>query len=440
MATCPLELRSILAGACEDGRVDAACVAICSPRESGAVAVGSANPREDVAASAETLFHIGSVTKAITAELVWRLIDAGRLSSSTTIVDAAPELARLPAFADRRLTIAHLLSHTGGIDGDVIFDAGRGKDVLRRYMAQIPHVDLLFAPAAHFSYANLAYNVLGRIVEVVGGRAFEDALRELLCGTHGLSDVAILPEEKIRRRTALHFTRAGGKWLPSLFGPCSNIGSGTILAMSMPELARWGRALLGTGEVVRNMRESAVALPFSHRYEGWGFGVSLFDESGRILFGHDGGTAGTTTFLRIAPRQDAAWAFAATGHGAAAVYRQLDPVLRKAIGLDTAPVRLVRGNVPGDLAPYEGVYARHGMTFTVRRVDDALGLSVAGAHAPQILNGLILRPLNVQVFETRIEAVAATVWISFHDFAADGRPGLFCALERMAKRTQEHLS
>lgn len=433
-----IELQTLLDAACGDGRLDAACLAISSHGQTRAFAAGLANPREGVAATPDTLFHIGSVTKAITAELIWRLVEAGRLSPGTTIAEAAPELARLETLADPRLTVAHLLSHTGGLDGDVIFEAGRGKDVLRRFMLQIPTIGSLFAPGANFSYANVAYNILARIVELTGGRSFEDALRDLLHGTYGLSHLAILPEEKVRQLTALHFTHESGKWLPSRFGPHSNIGSGTMLAMGMPDLVRWATALLDTGEIVRSMSTPAIQMPFSHRYEGWGFGVSLLDDCGNTLFGHDGGTAGTATFLRIAPKQNAAWAFAATGRASLAVYREIEPLLREEVGLGPAATHTPQGALPADLGLYEGVYARHGMTFTVQRRDDnALVLTTAGRFAFEMLNGLVLRPLDGQVFETRIPTLDALVRLSFHDFAADGRPQLFFALERMAKRTQE---
>lgn len=424
-----------LRSACETGRVCAAALAIHADGRADAFAAGLANAREDIPATADTLFHIGSVTKAIVAELVWRLIVEGRLSRETPVIEAAPELGHIETLADRRLTIGHLLTHTGGLDGDVIFEAGRGKDVLRRFMSGIREIGSLFAPGAHFSYANVGFNILARIVELHGGAACEDALADLLCKTHGLDQVAILPEGKIRRRTAVLLTRDGDRWVPSLLGPYSNIGSGTVLAMGMPDLARWGAGLAASGDLLRHMREPGVRLPFSHRYEGWGYGVSLFDGMGAGLIGHDGGTAGTATFLRVAPASGCAWAFAATGREAVAVYREIEPLVRESLRLEPAPAHRPQGAPPTALEAYQGCYRRHGMTFRVEAgADQALRLSLSGDYAPDDWVGLRLRPITAAVFETEIPSLKATIRVSFHDFDGAGKPRLLSVLERMARR------
>jgi CubicO group peptidase (beta-lactamase class C family) len=437
MASQSAALETRLRSACETGRICGAALAIHADGQAESFAAGLANAREDIPATTDTLFHIGSATKAITAELVWRLVVDGRLSADLPVIDAAPELAHIETLADRRLTIGHLLSHTGGLDGDVIFEAGRGKDVLRRFMSQIREIGSLCPPGERFSYANVGFNILARIVELHGGAAFEDALGDLLRTTHGLGQFAILPEEKIRQRTALLLTRDHGEWVPSLLGPYSNIGSGTVLAMSMPDLARWGAALAASGELLGRMSEPGVRLPFSHRYQGWGYGITLFDGMGAGLIGHDGGTAGTGTFLRIAPKSGSAWAFAATGPEVTAVYREIEPLVREILRMEPAPVRRPQGAPPKALEPYHGLYRRHGMAFRVEAgADGAPTLSVSGDFASQDFVGLQLRPITADVFETTIASLKATIWVSFHDFGSDGKPRMLSVLERMARREE----
>ena len=428
-------LQEILDRACADDSLQGASLAVAADGASFACTAGMANKPEAVPVTPETLFHIGSVTKAITAEMTWRLILDGRLTADMPVIDAAPELAHIESVSNRRLTIAHLLGHTGGLDGDVVFEAGRGKDVLRRFMLAIDTIPALSSPGQHFSYANVAYNILGRILELRGGSVFEEALGGMLRGFHGVEHVAILPEEKIRHRTAVHFSQVDGHWKPSYGGPYSNIASGTVLAMSMPDLARWGRSLLRQTDIVEQMCEPAVALPFNFRYEGWGHGVLLLDGMGKVLFGHDGGAEGTSTFLRIAPGARSAWAFAATGHSALSVYRQLEPVLRDRLQLPAAPKREPPGEPPADLDAYEGRYERLGMRFDINnRGDGTLQLSASGDASPDILDGLTLRPLNDYIFAAKLEALGAETWVSFHEFDDQARPHLFFVIERMARR------
>lgn len=430
-------IQTMLDKACASGCVNAASLAVKTRADELAIACGAANSPEGIEATPDTLFHIGSVTKAITAELIWRLILDSRLSANLPVIEAAPELAHISTLTDPRLTIGHLLSHTGGLDGDVFFEAGRDKDVLRRFMSQIESINSLHAPGEHFSYANVGYNILARIVELHTGTAYEDAVSNLLRKTHWLSRFAMLPEDKIRHRTAVHFTEDEGKYTPSAFGPYSNIGSGTVLAMSMPELARWGAAHAQSSEVARRMTARAMPLPFSHRYEGWGFGFTLMDGMGTRVFGHDGGTAGTATFLRIAPAVEAAWAFAATGSAAVAVYRDIEPLIREALQISPCSHPSPSEHAVTDLQLYSGTYRRHGITLDVRQEEDgSLTLSATGEYAPDFLDGLRLRPLNHQIFETMIPPLNAKIWVSFHDFRSDGKPQLIYVLERMARRSE----
>jgi CubicO group peptidase (beta-lactamase class C family) len=435
------DIALIIEEACETGLIAAGSIAAVAAGETHAFATGMANSVEDVGADEETLFHIGSVTKCMTAELIWKLVLEGRLDVNMPVIAAAPELSHIATLADGRVTLLHLLSHTGGLDGDLIFEAGRGKDVLRHYLSEIRTIDRLHEPGAHFSYANIGYGILGRIAEANAGLPFEDLLARSLRNDHKLSRVAILPLEKIQQRTALHFTGEGEDRRPDYFGPHSNIASGTVLAMSTKDLASWGASRFAEdgkrSAITEAMAQPVVTLAYNHRYAGWGAGVTLFDKPDGKLIGHDGGTAGTTTFLRIAPDQRVAWAFAATGAGGLSAYRKLDPLLRKQFEIQEAPKRVPPGGpAPRDLSPYCGRYSRHGMTFDITGTESGLSISASGSMAPRIVDGIELHPLTAQVFEARLPALDATIWISFHDFDANGKPSLLFVLERMAKREE----
>jgi CubicO group peptidase (beta-lactamase class C family) len=433
------EIAPVIEDACNTGLITAGSVAAIAAGETHAFAAGMANSVEGIAANEDTLFHIGSVTKCMTAELIWKLVLEGRLDVNMPVIAAAPELSHIATLADGRVTLLHLLSHTGGLDGDIIFEAGRGKDVLRHYLSEIRAIDRLYAPGAHFSYANIGYAILGRIAEANAGLPFEDLLARSLRSDHKLSRIAILPLEKIQQRTALHFLGEGKGRSPDYFWPHSNIASGTVLAMSMKDLARWGVSHFAENgkrsAITEAMAQPVITLPHNHRYAGWGAGMTLIDEPDGKLIGHDGGTAGTATFFRIAPDQHVAWAFSATGSGGMSVYRKLDPLLRKLFGVAGQPKRVPPGGpAPRDLSPYVARYSRYGMTFDVTKSENGLSISTDGAMAPRVIDRIELRPLTAQVFEARLAALDATIWISFHDFDANGKPSFVFLLERIARR------
>ena len=166
---------------------------------------GVLNGGTGVGTTADSLFQIGSVTKPWTATMIVQLAAEGRLGLDDAVVKLLPE-----APIDPRITVRHLLTHTSGIDGDVFTDTGRGDDCLERYVALLGDVDRLFEPGTAYSYCNAGYALLGRIIEVLDGRIWDESLRQRLIEPLGLTRTVTLPEEAILHRAAVGHLAADG--------------------------------------------------------------------------------------------------------------------------------------------------------------------------------------------------------------------------------------
>src|SRR5271155_2306225 len=94
------EIAPVIEAACKTGSITAGSVAAIAAGETHAFAAGMANDVEGVAANEDTLFHIGSVTKCMTAELIWKLVLEGRLDVNMPVIAAAPELSHIATLAD----------------------------------------------------------------------------------------------------------------------------------------------------------------------------------------------------------------------------------------------------------------------------------------------------------------------------------------------------
>lgn len=420
----PRAIADALNAACAAGAIDAASLGVAGA-VSLDIAAGHVDARRCVPATPYTLFHIGSITKAFTAALVRTRIAAGDFDTDTPVLALAPELRRIHGLDG--VTIAHLLSHSSGIDGDVMLDVGGGEDVLRRFLGRIGCLESLFAPGTGFSYANVGYALLGRVVELSGGLPYARALASML--ESGGHRHALTPHEKLQHQVALAWEREGGSWSPVLPGPWSNLASGTMLAMTPGDLARWAL------NARRETAAIAVETPCSRRFEGWGHGWMVFARS-PLVFGHDGGTAGTAAFLRVFPDAGAAWAFAATGRGAGAVYRKIEPLLYDLTGAAPPPLRKPPGGPPGPLSRYAGRYARNHMVFDVTETQGGLILRVGGEYADPLLDGRRLDPLTDRVCALPLPELGAMMWVSFHNFGEDGRPRRILVGERAAVRAE----
>jgi len=127
----------------------------------------------------ETRFRFASVSKLFTADAVIGLINEGRLSLDTKLVDIVPEA--LPAKDDRieSITIEHLLTHKAGfsrLNGvDPMFQIGL-KPWCPYSLSKLAEMRLSFAPGEKTVYSNLGYCLLGVAVERVSGLSFREYL------------------------------------------------------------------------------------------------------------------------------------------------------------------------------------------------------------------------------------------------------------------------
>ncbi|MBV1934098.1 MAG: beta-lactamase family protein, partial [Parvibaculaceae bacterium] len=108
--------------------VPGAVLAIAQGDKCQIVHGGVANLNSGLPVTADTLFQIGSITKLYTATLALQLVDKGLLRLDQPVVEILPEFRLEDKESSDQITLAHLLSHTSGMDGDLLIDAGRGDD------------------------------------------------------------------------------------------------------------------------------------------------------------------------------------------------------------------------------------------------------------------------------------------------------------------------
>jgi len=287
---------------------------VAGEAESLAVAAGVLNVRTGLSCTDDSVFQIGSITKSWTATVIMRLVERGLLDLDRPLTDALPELVLGQDLA-RRATVRHLLNHSSGLDGDFITDTGRGDDCLRLYVESLATAGINHPLGATFSYCNAGYVILGRIVERLTGRTWDDAMRVELFEPLGLEQVTTLPEECMLGRFAVGHVGEPGEpphvapaWgLPRSLGPAGLITCTVRDVLGFAALhLRDGRAPSGerllSSELVRAMRAREVDLPDRYTFgDSWGLGLIRFEWDGHRVAGHDGNTIGQGAYLRMVP-------------------------------------------------------------------------------------------------------------------------------------------
>lgn len=365
-------LRRRLPELLSESGVPGAAVAAARGEETVHVAAGLLSRATGVEATDDSIFQIGSVTKALTATLVMQLAEEGRIDLDQPARTWLPGLRLGDENVAATLTVRQLLSHVAGFEGDIFTDTGKGDDCLEKYVELLGGVPQLFPPGEMWSYNNAAYCVLGRLVEVVRGKPYDTCLRDHLLLPLDMTHAACDPYEAVLHRVAVgHVETASGLAPTGTWALArSNAPAGSMLAMRARDLLAFarmhlaggrgpdGRAVLGTA-AVRAMQEPQVSLPDIAQGAAWGLGWELFTLSPERVFGHDGNTIGQSAFLRCVPEHELAVVVLTNGGAAGQVQSEVGGhVLRELAGIDLPdpPTPAAAGAMP-DTGRYVGRYA-----------------------------------------------------------------------------------
>jgi CubicO group peptidase (beta-lactamase class C family) len=261
----------------------------------------------------ETLFAIGSVSKAVTASAVLQLVERGQLDLDAP-VDGYLRSMQVGDRCSQAVTTAHLLTHTAGIDERVIGTYVTSADQLAP-LAEVVARDLppcIRPPGQEMSYCNHCYGLAGLVLEEVSGLPFEQYVQENLFQPlemrHSTFRQLLRPELDALRGTGYIFAPeiqpapqvhttifpAGGAWASG-----EDIGHFIIgllqggLAGGEPVFERVTLALMHQRQFTQDPR-----------LEGWTYGFFEHLENGERLIGKDGDSPGFSSSLYLMPEQD----------------------------------------------------------------------------------------------------------------------------------------
>jgi CubicO group peptidase (beta-lactamase class C family) len=355
-------------------------------------AAGILNVRTGLAATTDSLFLVGSITKPFTATLVLGLVQDGKLDLDDRVLDVLPELRFASGIDPAPMTISHLLTHSCGIESDNFADFGRGDDALRRFVASMAEFELVHEPGSRFSYSNSGYSILGRIVEAITGQSYAQALRERVLDPLGLERATTFAEEAILYPAAIgHYPGPDGVEPASVWTTsraCEPEGmicapSGEILRLGLDHLHayRGGSSGLLAPATARLVHERAVAvppvaLPQTHQGLGW----ATFASRGGHVVGHDGSITGQAGVLRVDLERGTGVALLTNCDPALAlaIYRDLldaglDELIGEAPQKPTPPATALS---PEEAERLPGTYRRLNRTLRIARDGDRLLLTV----------------------------------------------------------------
>lgn len=164
----------------------------------------------------DSVFWIASMTKPITAMGVLMLVEEGKLGLDDPVSKFVPAFRDQPiasptgpAKPRRPVTVRDLLTHTSGLTGASPTPAGQPVDSLSlAAMADFyGRQPLVSEPGARWAYSNAGINTLGRIIEVVSGRAFGDFVQRRFLDPLGMDSTSFWPTAEMTGRLATPYRK-----------------------------------------------------------------------------------------------------------------------------------------------------------------------------------------------------------------------------------------
>ncbi len=338
-------------------------------------AYGSADLERNVPLSTNSIFDIGSVRKQFIAAAVLLLVEDRRLSLSDDIRKHFPEM---PDYG-HKVTIDHLLTHTGGIRDWTALSplAGGNAELLPLILRQR---GLNFAPGEEWSYSNSGYILLAELVTRASGMPFAEFARKRMFEPLGMKMTSYQEELfGVIKNRALGYEKEGNNWkLDLVTGNERGRGSGAILSTAS-DLVIWNDALTSgrLGAFVTEKIQEPSKLN-NGRKLAYARGLNVDTRSREKLVWHSGGAGGYSSLAVRLPEQGLSLAITCNVDGGArSTYasRIFDLFLPPA---PPPPQAANAGAAVGDLSGRAGLFFNEQTGEPLRLVASNNTLSIAG--------------------------------------------------------------
>jgi CubicO group peptidase (beta-lactamase class C family) len=271
----------------------------------------------------QTLFRLASVSKLFTWTAVMQLVEEGRLDLDRDINDYLRDL-QLPADFERPVTLAHLMTHTPGLEDRVVGLFARTPDRMlplgRLLAADLP--TRVYPPGELAAYSNHGTALAGYIVQEVSGLPWERYVQSRVLEPLQMHRTVVtqpLPAE-FAAEAAAGYTWEDGVFRVQEFEyvPLTPAGGMSATATDMANfmIAHLQRGRFGEARI---LQESTADLMHRRRFtahprlNGLTLGFIEMSRNRVRVIGHGGDTAFFHTLLALVPQHDVGYFVAYNG-------------------------------------------------------------------------------------------------------------------------------
>jgi CubicO group peptidase (beta-lactamase class C family) len=270
----------------------------------------------------DTMFAIGSCSKAFTAAALALLVDEGKLKWDDKVIDHLPDFRMYDPYVTREMTVRDLLAHRCGLTRhDLVWyrSPHDRAEVMKRFRLIPPD----FSFRAKYSYHNGMYLVAGQLAGAVAKTDWDTLVADRLFKPLGMAASNTTVRDLSRRpNVASPHARVAEKWAPVPWLNIDNVGPAGSINSNVNDIAKWvafqlgdgtvGKARLLTSGSLKQMQSAHTVVPVEGvaaklnpdaHLMSYGLGWIVNDYRGKKVVHHSGGIDGMTAETGLLPEE-----------------------------------------------------------------------------------------------------------------------------------------
>lgn len=283
---------------------------------------GYRNAEQGLPVTEQTLFPIGSTTKAFTAAVIGALVDEGVLEWDRPVREYVPDFELSDPLASRELTVRDMLSHRSGLsrhDALLLMYGGGGLS-RAELIKRLRHLAFNKSFREVWQYNNLIYMAVGHLIEVVAGQTWEEAVQQRLLDPLNMTNTNFFIAELQKDDDhSLGQTERDGEIVEVPFRNIEIIGPAGSINSCIADMSRWlllnaegattQEATILSAQALKEIQSPAITvaadgIPWTEvKLVGYALGWLVEDFRGHRHIWHNGGVDGFKTIVSFIPEK-----------------------------------------------------------------------------------------------------------------------------------------
>lgn len=277
---------------------------------------GYRNVEKKLPVTENTLFAIGSTTKAMTAVTVCQLVDDGLIDLDKPLIGYLPSFRMHDEYVTMHMTARDLMCHRSGLPRhDLVW---YGSDLTREELFKtLQYLEPTKGFREVFQYQNLMFMTAGYLVEQMRGKSWEEVMRERIFKPLGMnrSNFSVIDFQK-DDDFSLPYAKVKDEVIEIPFRNIDAVGPAGSVNSSVKEMSNWLIMQIKGGKFMGKEIISESMLKQTHRpyiiaggqpdkesfYALYGLGWGITTYRGHHLIAHGGGIDGFITQVAFLPQ------------------------------------------------------------------------------------------------------------------------------------------